>query len=165
VSQIRVGKILLNGGAMIRKPNALRAGVLTALLLGVAMTGSGAQADDAAKKDMSKKVEAAAEAIKNYTVAQKDEAIKNAKATLDDLDARIKQMEDRLDKEWNQMDKAARDAARASIRKLREQRTELADWYGQLKQSSAAAWDHVKQGFVDSYEALRESVAKAQKEF
>jgi len=147
------------------KRNALCVGLFTTLLLGIFASGAIARADDAAKKDMSKKVEAAAEAIKNYTVAQKEEAIKSAKATLDDLDARIKQMEDRLDKQWNQMDKAARDAARASIRTLREQRTELADWYGQLKQSSAAAWDHVKQGFVDSYEALRESVAKVQKEF
>lgn len=145
--------------------NVLWAWVLTMSLLGVAAMGPVARADDTAKKDMNKKVEAAAEAIKNYTVAQKDEAIKNAKATLDDLDARIKQMEDRLDKEWNHMDQTARDTARASIRRLREQRTELADWYGQLKQSSAAAWEHVKQGFVDSYETLRASVAKVQKDF
>ena len=150
---------------MDNKRNALCACLLTTLFLGPVAADSVARADDVAKKDMSKKVEAAAEAIKNYTVAHKDDAIKNAKATLDDLDARIKQMEDRLDKEWNHMDKAARDTARASIRKLREQRTELADWYGQLKQSSAAAWEQVKQGFVDSYESLRASVAKAQKEF
>ena len=151
---------------MENKRNVLSIGLLTMLLLGIAAAGTNASAaDDAAKKDMSKKVEAAAEAIKNYTVAQKDDAIKSAKATLDELDAHIKQMEDRLDKEWNQMDKAARDTARASIRKLREQRTDLADWYGQLKQSSAAAWEHVRQGFVDSYEALRSSVAKAQKDF
>jgi chromosome segregation ATPase len=135
------------------------------MLLGLAALGSVAWADDAAKKDVGKKVEAAAEAIKNYTIAQKDEAIKSAKATLDDLDARIKQMEDRLDKQWNHMDQAARDAARASSHKLRAQRTELAEWYGQLKQSSAAVWEQVQHGFVESYGTLRDSIAKAQKEF
>ncbi len=150
---------------MNTKSNARWVVPLTSLWLGWAVLGATASADDAVRKDMSNKVEAAAEAIKNYTVAQKDEAIKQAKTTLDELDARIKQTEDRLDKQWGQMDKAARDAARASVRKLREQRTELADWYGQLKQSSATAWELVKQGFVDSYQALRESVAKVQKEF
>ena len=150
---------------MDKKRNVLQRRLFTALLMGFAAGGSIATADDVARKDMSKKVEAAAEAIKNYTVAQKDEAIKNAKATLEDLDARIKQMEDRLDKEWGHMDSAARDTTRASIRKLREQRTDLADWYGQLKQSSAAAWDYVKRGFIDSYETLRGSVEKVQKEF
>ena len=138
---------------------------LSTLLLGLSVVSSSAVADDAARKDVSKKVEAAAEAIKNYTVAQKDEALKSAKATLEDLDARIVQMEDRLDKQWSQMDNAARDTARASIRNVREQRTEVADWYGQLKQSSAAAWDRVRRGFSDSYEALRTSIEKVQKQF
>ena len=135
------------------------------MLLGLAAIGSVAWADDAAKKDVGKKVEAATDAIKNYTIAQKDQAIKSAKATLDDLDVRIKQMEDRLDKQWNQMDQAARNTARASSDKLRAQRTELAEWYGQLKQSSAAAWEQVQHGCIDSYGALRDSIAKAQKEF
>ncbi len=138
---------------------------LTLLLLGSAAASSPATADDAARKDMSKKVEAAADAIKNYTVAQKDDALKSAKTRLEDLDARIVQMEDRLDKQWSQMDNAARGSARASIRNLREQRTEVADWYGQLKQSSAAAWERVRRGFSDSYEALRTSIEKVQKEF
>lgn len=149
---------------MKSRRNAVWTDVGTTLLL-VLVTAGGVRADDAAKKDMTAKVEAAAEAIKNYSVAQKDEAIKSAKTTLEDLDARLKQMEDRLDKEWNQMDSTARNTARTSIRTLHEQRTELADWYGQLKQSSAAAWQQVKQGFVNSYEMLRESVAKAQKGF
>lgn len=147
------------------QPNARWAGMTLTLLMSFAALDAFAAAEDTARKDVSKKVEAAAEAIKNYTVLQKDEAIKNAKATLEDLDARIKQMEDRLDKEWNHMDSAARDTARASLRKLREQRTDLADWYGQLKQSSASAWDSVKRGFADSYETLRGSIEKVQKEF
>lgn len=144
--------------------NAFWVDLGTTLLL-VLATAGGVRADDAAKKDMTTKVEAAVDAIKNYSVVQKDEAIKSAKTTLEDLDARLKQMEDRLDKEWNQMDSTARDTARTSIRTLHGQRTELADWYGQLKQSSAAAWQQVKQGFINSYEMLRESVAKAQKGF
>ncbi len=40
-------------------------------------------------KDIAKKADETGQAIKNYTVAQRDEAIKNAKAALDDADRRI----------------------------------------------------------------------------
>lgn len=148
---------------MDTKSNARWICLLTSLWLG--WSANVTAANDAVKQDMSNKVGAAAGAIKNYTVAQKDEAIKHAKATLDELDARIKQTEDRLDKEWNHMDKAARETSRTSMRNLREQRTELADWYGQLKQSSATVWEQVQHSFIESYELVRESVAKIQKEF
>jgi len=126
------------------KRNALGVAVLATLFLGQGAS-TVVRADETAKQDLSNKVEAAAEAIKNYSVAQKDEAINSAKATLEDLDARIQQMEERLDQQWSQMDKVARDTARATLSKLHAQRTELADWYGQLKQSSAAAWEQVRQ--------------------
>ena len=56
-------------------------------------------------------------------------------------------------------------AARATLDALRRQRNELAEWYGGLKHSSAESWEQVKAGFVKSYEVLRESFAKARKEF
>jgi len=103
--------------------------------------------------------------IKDYTVTQRDEAIKSAKAALDDLDARIRGMERKLENEWDKMDQAARKKARATLDALRRERNEAAEWYGGLKHSSAESWEQVKSGFVKSYEVLRESFAKARKEF
>jgi hypothetical protein len=34
-----------------------------------------------------------------------------------------------------------------------------------MRHSSANAWEHVKQGFLDSYEALSDAYNKAMKEF
>jgi paraquat-inducible protein B len=116
-------------------------------------------------KDVSRKVDDAGQAIKNYTVAQRDEAIKKAKIALDDLDVRIGRMERKLDNEWDRMDQAARKKARATLNALRKERNEAAEWYGGLKHSSAEAWEQVKAGFVKSYEVLKESFAKARKEF
>jgi len=106
-----------------------------------------------------------ARTIKDYTVAQRDEAIKNAKAALDDVDARIRGMERKLDNEWDRMDQAARKKARATLAALRRERNEVAEWYGGLKHSSAESWEQVKTGFVKSYEVLRDSFARARKEF
>jgi hypothetical protein len=116
-------------------------------------------------KDVSRKAGETGRAIKDYTVEQRDEAIKQAKAGLDDLDARIRRMERKLDSEWDHMDQAGRKKARATLNALRRERNEAAEWYGGLKHSSAESWEQVKAGFAKSYEALKESFAKARKEF
>jgi len=136
--------------------------VLTASPLSFAAEPSGSKTT---AKDVSRKVGDAGQAIKNYTVAQRDEAIKQAKAALDDLDARIGRMERKLESDWDRMDDAARKKARATLNALRRQRNEAAEWYGGLKHSSAESWEQVKAGFVKSYEALKESFAKAAKAF
>ncbi len=115
-------------------------------------------------KDVSRKAGDTGRAIKDYTVEQRDEAIKRAKAGLDDLDARIRRMERKLDSEWDHMDQAARKKARATLSALRRERNEAAEWYGGLKHSSAESWEQVKAGFVKSYEALKDSFVKARKE-
>ena len=116
-------------------------------------------------KDVSKKVGDAGKAIKDYTVAQRDEATRSAKAALEDADRRINRLERKLESDWERMDQAAREKARATLRALRKERNELAEWYGGLKHSSAEAWDQVKAGFAKSYQTLRESFVKAGKEF
>ena len=116
-------------------------------------------------KDVSRKVGDAGKAIKDYSVGQRDEAIKSAKAALDDADRRINRLERKLENDWERMDQAARDKARATMRALRRERNELAEWYGGLKHGSAEAWEEVKAGFAKSYEVLRGSFVKAAKEF
>ncbi len=115
-------------------------------------------------KDVSRKVDETGEAIKNYTVAQRDEAVKKAKAALDDADSSIRRMERKLDREWEKMDQAGREKGRETLSALRKERNELAEWYGGLKHGSAEAWEEVKAGFVKSYRALKESFSKARKD-
>jgi hypothetical protein len=116
-------------------------------------------------KDVYRNVDETGQAIKNYTVAQRDEAVNKAKTALNDLDVRIGRMERKLDNEWDRMDQAARKKTRATLIALRRERNEAAEWYGGLKHSSAESWEQVKAGFVKSYEVLKESFTNARKEF
>ena len=116
-------------------------------------------------KDVSKKVDETGQTIKSYSLAQRDEALKKARAALDDLDACISRLERKLDNDWDRMDQDARRKARATLKALRKERNEAAEWFGGLKHSSAEAWEQVKAGFVKSYEDLKKSFAKARKEF
>lgn len=120
---------------------------------------------EAATKDVREKAVDAVQAIKNYSVNQRDEAVKKAKAALDDMDVRIDSMESQLNKKWQQMDQSARKKARATLTALRKQRNEAAEWYGGLKHSSSKAWEDVKKGFLKSYNELRDSFDKAHSEF
>ena len=112
-------------------------------------------------KDVSKKADDTARAVGQYTIQQRDEALKSAKAALDDVDARMRSLDRKLDREWDQMDQAARKKARATQDALRRERDEAAEWYGGLKHSSAESWEEVRAGFVKSYEKLKASFAKA----
>ena len=115
-------------------------------------------------KDVSKKADDAARAVGKYTIQQRDEAIKSARSALDDVDARMRALDRKVDREWDQMDQAARKKARAAQAALRKERDEVAEWYGGLKHSSAESWDDVKSGFVSSYQKLKASFAKARKD-
>ena len=117
------------------------------------------------KKEVKQEIKEAFEAVQDLTSEQRDEAVKKIKVALQKLDVQIESMEDRIGKKWDQMDQAARRQARSTLASLRKQRNELAEWYGGLKFSSVAAWGHVKNGFLKSYESLAEAFGKAESEF
>jgi hypothetical protein len=116
-------------------------------------------------KEISRQAAETGQAIRNYTVEQRDEAVKSAKSALDDADSRIHRMERKIDREWDQMDHAARKKARAALDALRRERNELAEWFGGLKHGSREAWDEVKSGFANSYQALKDSFTRAKNSF
>jgi hypothetical protein len=115
-------------------------------------------------KDVSKKADDTAHAVGKYTIQQRDEAVRSAKSALDDVDARMRALDRKVDREWDHMDQAARRNARAAQTALRKERDEVAEWYGGLKHSSAESWEDVKSGFVSSYQKLKASFAKARKD-
>lgn len=141
--------------------------LITVMLLGIAPLGY-ASPDDNDKttaKEVRQETADAAEAIKNYTADKRDEAAVKVRAALVALDARIEALEARIDKNWDKMDKAAREQARSTLKALRKQRVEVAEWYGSLQNSTASAWEHMKKGFTDAYGLLRRAWEKAEREY
>lgn len=141
--------------------------LLAFALLGITPLSHAASYDNdkTTAKEVRQKVTDAAESIKNYTVDKRDEAAKKAKAALDALDIRIHDLEARIDKNWEKMDKASREKARTSLDALHKQRVEAAEWYGGLKNSTADAWEHAKKGFSDAYKSLRNTWEKADRTY
>jgi Skp family chaperone for outer membrane proteins len=147
-----------------RKENNMKLRTL-AVALALAVASQMSLADDKTTgKDVGKKVEDAGKAIGSYSVAQRDEAVKSARAALKETDADLNRLEKKVGAEWDKMDATARKKARATIDALRKQRNETAEWLKKLEKSSAQAWDEVKGGFVKSYNSMKQSFAKASKE-
>ena len=117
------------------------------------------------KKEVGQEVKEAVEAIKAYSADQRDEAVKKGKAVLDHLDVQIAEMESKIKKNWDAMGESARKNAKASLEAIKKQREEVAKWVGSMKQSSAGAWEEVKKGFVESYQALHDSFDRAADKF
>ena len=124
-----------------------------------------AATDKTTMQDVKKEMAETAETIKHYSADQRDEALKKAKAIMDDLDAKIDKLGSSIHKQWGTMDQAARRKAQAALDRLKRQRKEMADSYTALQESTAGAWENVKKGFADSYTDLHDAWQKAEKEF
>lgn len=136
------------------------------LLIALLLAGAPASfAADTTGKDVGKKIDETGQAIKDYSVEHRDEALKNAKKLLADADARIEKFENETSRNWDKMSASARAHAQEALRTMRKQRQDLSQGYGELKRSSSNAWEEVKGGFAKSYDALRQSFSKAAKEF
>ncbi len=135
---------------------------LSASPLSLAAEGTGSKTTSA---DVSRKMEEAANTIKNYSAEQRDEALTTAKDVLAETDKHIDYLEQQMSRNWDQMNASGRKQAKETMKTLRRQRQDLSQSYGELKRSSANAWEEVKRGFANSYGALRESFSKAAKQF
>lgn len=105
------------------------------------------------------------QALRVYTVEQREEAIRKTKAALDKLDKRIDSLQAHIDRNWEQMDSAARNKARSNLDALRKERAQVTEWYGGLKNSTSDAWEHMKKGFSKAYSALNDAWEKSATEF
>lgn len=115
--------------------------------------------------DVKEKATATYEALKKYTLEQKDEAVASADEKLKELDTQIAEIQKNLDERWQKMSEATRQKTQESLQELRKEREKVAEWYGGMRHSSAQAWEIVKKGFADSYDRLEQSLAKAKKDF
>jgi hypothetical protein len=137
-------------------------GLLTSVALAMPLHSVAAQGGE---REVSREIREAAMAIKDYSIDRRDEAVRRAKAALDDIDARIAALQDQLQHDAKLANDAARAHANRTLSALQHQRNETAEWYGGLKHGSREAWAEVRSGFVRSYEILSNAFARAAEKF
>ena len=137
--------------------------MMTLCFMPIAQAKSGS--DTVTAEDVKKETQELINTLQQYTVDKRDQATKEAELALKKLDGRINELESRVDSNWEKMTQAARQKNRANMKALRQQRNELAEWYGSFQNSSADAWEQMKKGFSDAYQAMSDSWEKAKSEY
>jgi flagellar motility protein MotE (MotC chaperone) len=107
----------------------------------------------------------AVEALKGYSVNQREVAVEKAGEVLEDMDERIEVLQEKTVDEWESLSAETREARLEALRALVKQREELAEWYGGMKHSSAQAWGEVREGFIGAYGVLQDAWVDAAEEF
>jgi uncharacterized coiled-coil DUF342 family protein len=108
-----------------------------------------------------KKVTETGEAIRDYTVERKDEAVAHARKLASDLDAKIKELEAQAAKRTGE----AKAKLQEQIKDLKAKRDEASRKLNDLTRASRASWDRAKEGFADAYRDLAQAYARAAAEF
>lgn len=99
----------------------------------------------------------AAQAIKNYTVEQRDAALREAEEMMASLDRQIEEQQREFNEGWDDLTTEAREQTMELRWEMQQQRNELAEWYGGMKHSTAEAWDDVTTGFANAYDDIQSS--------
>jgi hypothetical protein len=140
------------------RPRILPAIVVTIGLLATAPSPVPAQTTS---KDVSQKASETVQAIKDYTVEKKDEAVAHAKKVTADLEAKIKDLEAQASKQTGEI----KAKSQAQIKDLKAKRTKASQKVTELSRATKASWDRAKEGFADAYRDLASAYDKAAAEF
>lgn len=126
---------------------------------------AGNSKDDVTVKDIKQETQDVIKTLDAYADDQQAEAIKTAKQALQRVDERINRLEDKVDNRWDKLSQPAREETRAALRELRQERVQLAEWYGSMKESSQSAWSDMRHGFNKAYKSMSNAWQNAQQEF
>ncbi len=141
----------------------MRPRIIPALVVTIAVLATSAVLVPAqtTSKDVSKKASETGQAIKDYTVERKDEAVAHAKKVPADLEAKIKELEAQASKQTGEI----KAKSQAQIRDLKGKRTKASQKVTELSRATKASWEKAKEGFADAYRDLASAYDRAAAEF
>ena len=99
----------------------------------------------------------AAQDMKDYTFAQKDEFVKQMQIQLDKLNQDLDQLSAKIDSSSD----AVKAEAKPKLQALRDQAAQLNAQLAEAKNATASTWDSVKGGFSRAYEATKDGFQQA----
>ena len=99
----------------------------------------------------------AAQDLKDYTYAQKNQFVEKMQHQLAALNRDVEQLAARIEKSSG----AAKAEAKTKLQALRDQTTRLNQQFDEVKNSTESTWDSVKGGFKKAYESSKDGFQQA----
>ena len=136
------------------RPPIIPAIVVTIGLLATAVPHAPAQTTS---KDVSQKASETGQAIRDYTVEKKDEAVAHAKKATAELEAKIKELEAQASRQTGEI----KARSQAQLKDLKAKRAKASQKAADLGRATKASWEKAKEGFADAYRDLASAYDKA----
>jgi len=130
---------------------------ILAIALGAVLGQPPAVVAQSATQEITQEFSKAMDAIKNYSVEKKNDAVAHSKKLMADADGKIKELESGAATS-NAETKAAMQGQLKDIKALRAKAGKQAD---ELGKASGESWNAAKKGFGDTYSDLQKAYAKA----
>ena len=108
-------------------------------------------------KDVGQKMADTGDAIKDYTVDKKNEAVAQAKKLGRNIDAKIKELDAQASKQAGEAKVKSKDM----IKDLKAKRAVVSSKFKDLSKATKASWDDTKKAFGDAWQDLAVSYDKA----
>ena len=99
----------------------------------------------------------AAQDMKDYTFAQKEEFVKTMQVQLDALNKDLDELSAKIDSSSD----AVKAEAKPKLQALRDQAAQLNKQLDDAKNSTESTWDSVKAGFTKAYDATKDGINQA----
>ena len=128
---------------------------LVITLLSIAAVAVGCNKEQSTSQQMDKvqtETKQAAQDMKNYTFAQKDEFVKTMQGQLDALNKDLDQLSAKIDSSSD----AVKAEAKPKLQALRDQAAQLNKQLADAQNATESTWDSVKAGFQKAYDATKD---------
>jgi hypothetical protein len=112
-------------------------------------------------KDVGQKASETGQAIRDYTVERKDEAVAHAKKITADLEAKIKDLEAQAARQTGEVKARSQE----QLKELKAKRAKASRKASELGRATKASWDKAKEGFADAYRDLASAYDRAAAEW
>lgn len=145
------------------RPRIIPAIAVTIGLLALAAPHASAQTPPpkTSAGEVGQKASETGQAIRDYTVEKKDEAVAHAKQATADLEAKIKDLEAQAAKQTGEI----KAKSQAQIKDLKAKRAKASQKAADLGRATKASWEKAKEGFAEAYRDLASAYDKAAAEF
>jgi len=129
---------------------------ILALSVGVVLLQPVPTVGQTTTQDVTKKAGEAWEAMKDYTVDRKNDAVAYGKKLMSDFDGKYKELEKKAAGTTGE----AKAKSEQQLKALKDKRAQAAKKLDELGKASGQTWDKVRRDFTDAYRELQEQYDK-----
>lgn len=128
-----------------------------ALTAGAAPAMASETAPFVTAKEVRTEISQSMDAIAKYTAQERKQAVAEAEAAMNKLDAEIDRYSAAMKENWSEMSEDARASAEKGLAKMEAARAELGARYEALEDGTVDAWDELKADFAAAWDSFAET--------